>query len=131
MVILFLEVIYKFIQCSLLFLYALTNRILVVDEGPSLSWANYLNLLHTKNALRPNDAVLLMRLDLRFLHSLSKFHVVRVYFIDRSQDKLITFWRLKGHNTPYDVKFANIVRYSFKLFAKSAKHITVRYVFLP
>jgi hypothetical protein len=131
LVIFFLEVIYKFIQYSLIFLLSLVNKTVVVDEGPSLGWANYLNLLYSKNALRPNHVVLLMRLDLRSLWFLSKFHKVQIYFIDRNQDKLNKFWYLKGYKTPYETKFANLVRYSFKLFAEtSAKYITIRYIYV-
>jgi len=131
LVTLFLEIIYKFIQYSLIFLLSLVNKTVVVDEGPSLGWANYLNLLYSKNALRPSNVVLLMRLDLRSLWFLSKFHKVQIYFIDRDQDKLNKFWCLKGHKTPYNTKFANMVRYSFKLFAEiSAKYIIIRYIYV-
>jgi hypothetical protein len=131
LIIFFLEIIYKFIQYSFIFLLSIVNKTVIVDEGPSLGWANYLNLLYSKNALRPSNVVLLMRLDLLSLWFLSKFHKVQIYFIDRDQDKLNKFWCLKGHKTPYNAKFANMVRYSFKLFAEmSAKYITIRYIYV-
>jgi len=128
--ILSLEILYKFMQYSLIFLAIFTNKTVVVDEGPSLGWANYLNLLYNKNALGRNGVVLLMRLDLRFLWFISKFHKVQIYFIDRDQATLNIFWQFKGHKTPYDVRYANMVRYSFKLFAgMSPNCITIRYVY--
>jgi hypothetical protein len=111
-----LEVLYKCIRYCLLLFLALTRRNLVVDEGFSLGWANYLNLRIFKKALKHNHIALLMRLDLQYLRLLSSIHKVYYYFIDRDQGKLSTLWRRKGHRAIYDKKYSFLVRCSFKFF---------------
>jgi hypothetical protein len=121
LVTLFLEIIYKFIQYSLIFLLSLVNKTVVVDEGPSLGWANYLNLMLNKKALKPHHVDLLMRLDLQFSRTLSRLCGLHVWFIDRSQKKLGMLWQRKGRKSPYGTQFAFLVRYSFKLFEEASR----------
>ena len=107
----------------------------VVDEWFSLGWANYYNLLVYKKAFKLKHVEVLMRLDVLFLHLLSRMSRVYVYFIDRSQEKLALFWRRRGHVTPYDVRYATLVRYFFNLFVHTCErrkiNISIKYLYLP
>jgi len=129
-----LEIVYKCVRYAFLFLLALMNRDIVIDEWFSLGWANYLNLMLYKKALKPRHVELLMRLDLSFLRVLSKFFDFVVLFIDRDLVKLRSFWFKRGHRLPYDVGFAMLVKYSFNLFRNSCTsygtHVKVKYVYL-
>jgi len=128
-----LEVVYKCIRYASLFLLALVCRNIVIDEGISLGWANYFNLVLFKRALKREHVDFLMRIDLASLRVLSKVHEVYYYFIDRSLEKLESNWRKRGHKTPYDVKFYLLVRYAFKLFMETVRersiNIRVKYVY--
>jgi hypothetical protein len=131
----YLEVMYKFLQYYLFFMYILTKSNVVVDEGPSLGWANYLNLMLNKKALKPPHVDLLMRLDLQFFRALSRLRRLHIWFIDRHQEKLSMLWQRKGGRSPYSILFASLVRYSFKLFREASKrqliNMRVRRLCLP
>jgi hypothetical protein len=111
-----LEVIYKYVRFLSLIVSALMYRNIVVDEWFSLGWANYYNLIVYKKAFKPKHIEVLIRLDIQFLRFLSKISEARVYFIDREQEKLILFWRRRGHITSYDIRYTTLVRYFFNLF---------------
>jgi hypothetical protein len=123
---LILEIIYKCIEYFLLLLLALMNQCLIIDEGVSLGWANYLNLMLFKKALRPNYVIFLMRFDLNFFHILSRLHKIYYYFIDRSLEKLEMFWYKRGNTTSYDMRYLLLVRYSFKLFNEISKKYGIK-----
>lgn len=116
-----LEVTYKLLQYCSFFMHILTKSDVVVDEGFSLGWANYLNLMLNKRALKPRHVDLLMRLDLQFSRTLSRLCRLHVWFIDRSQKKLDVLWQRKGRKSPYATLFAFLVRYSFKLFEEASR----------
>ena len=123
---LILEIMYKCIEYFLLLLLALMNQCLIIDEGVSLGWANYLNLMLFKKALRPNYVIFLMRFDLNFFHILSRLHKIYYYFIDRSLEKLEIFWYKRGNTTSYDMRYLLLVRYSFKLFNEISKKYGIK-----
>jgi hypothetical protein len=131
----YLEIAYKFLQYCLLFMHILTESNVVVDEGPSLGWANYLSLMLSKKVLKPYHVDLLMRLDLQLLRALSRLRRIHMYFIDRSQEKLSILWHRKGSKSPYGIMYASLVRYSFRLFEGTCRrrgiNIRVRYVYFP
>ena len=106
---------------ALLLILAIIKRDLVIDEGISLGWANYFNLMIYKKALKPSHVVLLTRLDLVFFRAVSKIRRIYYYFVDRSLEKLEFFWRKRGNRVPYDIKFSLMVRYSFDLFVNIYK----------
>jgi hypothetical protein len=109
-------------------------RNVVIDEWFSLGWANYYNLMIRKKAFMPRHVEMLMRLDIMFLRFLSRVSRIRVYFIDRSREKLTLFWRRRGHVTPYDARFAILVRYFFNLFVQVCKehkiNVDIKYLYL-
>jgi hypothetical protein len=111
-----LEVIYKYVRFLSLTVSALMYRNIVVDEWFSLGWANYYNLIVYKKAFKPKHIEVLIRLDIQFLRFLSKISEAHVYFIDREQEKLILFWRRRGHITSYDIRYMILVKYFFNLF---------------
>ncbi|MGC9086687.1 MAG: hypothetical protein ACP5IT_10895, partial [Thermoproteota archaeon] len=117
------EIMYKFIQYVTIVLLSLISKIVIVDEGPSLGWANYLNLFFYLKCLSSSSVALLMRLDVQALRLLFKLCNVQLYFVDRTQDELNIFWHKRGHKVPYNIKFASIVRYSFKLLTEEYKNI--------
>jgi hypothetical protein len=129
-----LEAIYKFVRFFLFIILALMCRNVVVDEWFSLGWANYYNLMIRKKAFMPRHVEMLMRLDIMFLRFLSRVSRIRVYFIDRSREKLTLFWRRRGHVTPYDTRFAILVRYFFNLFVQVCKehkiNVDIKYLYL-
>jgi hypothetical protein len=129
-----LEIIYKCLRFFLLIVSALTYRRIIVDEWFSLGWANYYNLMIRKKAFMPRHVEMLMRLDIMFLRFLSRVSRIRVYFIDRSREKLTLFWRRRGHVTPYDTRFAILVRYFFNLFVQVCKehkiNVDIKYLYL-
>jgi hypothetical protein len=131
----YLEVAYKFLQYCLFFMYILTKSDVVVDEGPSLGWANYLNLMLNKKALKPPHVGLLMRLDLQFFRALSRLRKIHIWFIDRPQEKLSMLWQRKGGKSSYSILFASLVRCSFKLFEEASRrqqiNMSVRRLCLP
>ncbi|ADG90845.1 hypothetical protein [Thermosphaera aggregans] len=129
-----LEAIYKFVRFFLFIILALMCRNVVIDEWFSLGWANYYNLMIRKKAFMPRHVEMLMRLDIMFLRFLSRVSRIRVYFIDRSREKLTLFWRRRGHVTPYDARFAILVRYFFNLFVQVCKehkiNVDIKYLYL-
>ena len=129
-----LEAIYKFVRFFLFIILALMCRNVVVDEWFSLGWANYYNLMIRREAFRSRHVEVLMRLDIAFLRLLSKVSRVHVYFIDRSQEKLALLWHRRGHITPYDTRFAILVRYFFNLLVQACKErkidIDIEYLYL-
>ena len=130
-----LEVVYKFVIYALLLSLALLKQDLVVDEGVSLGWANYLNLMLSKNALTPNQVSILMRLDLMIFRTLSKIQKIYYYFIDKGLRKLEILWRKRGNIAPYDVKYFLMVKYSFNLFAsvyrRNGVNAIVKRIYMP
>jgi len=130
-----LEVVYKYLRYSSLLSLALCGSLLVVDEGFSLGWANYLNLMLHRKALKPGHVDLLMRLDLQFLKLLTKVRRVYIYFIDRSLEKLSTFWRNRGHRVHYDTTYALLVRYSFRILEEACRRfmiaVRIKRVYVP
>ena len=116
-----LEVIYKCQRFFLLIMLTLTYKCIVVDEGFSLGWANYYNLMAHKKVFKPRHVKVLMRLDISLLRFLSRTKNVHVYFIDRDWSKLALFWRRRGHVTHYDVKYATLVKYFFNLFTYTCR----------
>jgi len=130
-----LEAIYKYVRFFSLIVLVLMYKSVVVDEWFSLGWANYYNLLVYKKAFKLKHVEVLVRLDVLFLHLLSRMSRVCVYFIDRSQEKLALFWRRRGHVTPYDVRYATLVRYFFNLLVHACERrkisISIKYLYLP
>jgi hypothetical protein len=130
-----LEAIYKYVRFFSLIVLVLMYKSVVVDEWFSLGWANYYNLLVYNKAFKLKHVEVLVRLDVLFLHLLSRMSRVCVYFIDRSQEKLALFWRRRGHVTPYDVRYATLVRYFFNLFVHACERrkisISIKYLYLP
>ena len=112
-----LEVVYKFVMYASLLSLALLKQDLVIDEGASLGWANYLNLMLSKKALKPSQVSILMRLDLVVFRTLARIQKIYYYFVDRDLRELETLWRKRGNIAPYDVKHFLMVKYSFNLFA--------------
>ena len=112
--IVFLEVIYKAFQYTNILLRSALNKTLIVDEGPSMGWANYHNL-RCRGSLNFWQVSLLMALDLQALHFLTKFCYVELCFVDRFPEELIVFWCKRRHVVPYSNIFADMVRNSFKL----------------
>jgi hypothetical protein len=129
-----LEVVYKLVKFLSIIILALMYRNVVVDEWFSLGWANYYNLMIRREAFRSRHVEVLMRLDIAFLRLLSKVSRVHVYFIDRSQEKLALLWHRRGHITPYDTRFAILVRYFFNLLVQACKErkidIDIEYLYL-
>jgi hypothetical protein len=120
-----LEVIYKYVRIFSLIILALMYKSIIVDEWFSLEWANYYNLMVYKKAFKPRHVEVLMRLDILFLRFLSKAIRIRVYFIDRDQEKLTLFWRIRGHKMPYDIRYAALTRYFFNLFTHTYKEYKI------
>jgi hypothetical protein len=110
----FLEIIYKSFQYTNILVRCTLNRTVIVDEGPSMGWANYQNLKQ-KNCFSLTQVQLLMALDLQALNFLAKFCCVELCFIDRAPDELLAFWFKRKHIVPYSENFADLVRDSFKL----------------
>jgi len=121
-----LEVVYKFVMYALLLSSALLKQDLVIDEGISLGWANYLNLMLSKKALKPSQVSILMKLDLVTFRTLSRIQKIYYYFIDRSLKELETLWRKRGNIVPYDVKYFLVVKYSFNLFVSVHKKYGIK-----
>jgi len=112
-----LEVVYKFVMYASLLSLALLKQDLVIDEGVSLGWANYLNLMLSKKALKPSQVSILMRLDLVVFRTLARIQKIYYYFVEKDLRELETLWRKRGNIAPYDVKYFLMVKYSFNLFA--------------
>jgi len=112
-----LEVVYKFVMYASLLSLALLKQDLVIDEGVSLGWANYLNLMLSKKALKPSQVSILMRLDLVVFRMLARIQKIYYYFVEKDLRELETLWRKRGNIAPYDVKYFLMVKYSFNLFA--------------
>ncbi len=115
--IILLEIIYKYINVLSLLILTLTTRIMVVDEGILLGWANYFNLMLRKKAFKPRHVDILMKLDLASLRILSRIRKVYYYFIDRDLEKLQFFWFKRGNRIPYDTGFVVSIKYLFKFFS--------------
>jgi hypothetical protein len=132
---LLLEVTYKCLRFLLLIVSALTYKRVIVNEGFSLEWANYYNLMVHKKAFKPRHVEVLMRLDISFLRFLSKAKGVHVYFIDRDWRKLTLFWRRRGHVICYDIGYATLVKYFFHLFTHTCRgqkiDIEIKHLHLP
>jgi len=130
-----LEAIYKYVRFFLLITLILMYKSIVIDEGFSLGWTNYYNLLVYKKAFKPRHVEVLMRLDISLLRFLSRTKNVHVYFIDRDWKRLALFWRRRGHVTHYDVKYATLVKYFFNLFTYTCREqkidIEIKHLRLP
>jgi DNA polymerase III delta prime subunit len=130
-----LEAIYKYVVFFSLIVLISMYKSVVIDEWFSLGWANYYNLLVYKKAFKLMHVEVLVKLDILSLRLLSGMSRVCVYFIDRSWEKLALFWRRRGHITPYDVKYATLVRYFFNLLVHTCErrkiNINIKHLYLP
>lgn len=108
----FSEILYKLIQVltalSISFFGIVIGvSAIIVDEGIAIRWANYDNAVK-KGLLHPVAVGILMRLDVWFVHVISRIETFYCFnFPDIS--RLEEFWKQRGHRSRYPVDFSTQV----------------------
>lgn len=123
------EICCKFLNIlKILFLSLLLNRGIIVDEGPSLAFSNYLNLYRRYKCLLASHFYMLLRLEISMLLLLSKFFELTLIFIRRDLPVLRKLWSLRSTQIPYDVEFFiySIICYRYLQLPSSVKFVVIK-----